>query len=34
LNQPELIAQLQQGDESAFKKLVDEYEGMVYNTAL
>jgi RNA polymerase sigma factor (sigma-70 family) len=34
LNQPDLIEQLQQGDEPAFKKLVDEYEGMVYNTAL
>jgi RNA polymerase sigma factor (sigma-70 family) len=34
LNQPDLIVQLQQGDEPAFKKLVDEYEDMVYNTAL
>jgi RNA polymerase sigma-70 factor (ECF subfamily) len=34
LNQPELIVQLQQGDESAFRKLVDEWQGMVYNTAL
>lgn len=34
MNQPELIAQLRQGDESAFKKLVDEYQDMVYNTAL
>ena len=34
MNQPELIVQLQQGDESAFKKLVDEYQVMVYNTAL
>ncbi len=34
MNQPELIVLLQQGDESAFKKLVDEYESMVYNTAL
>ena len=34
MNQPELIVQLQQGDEAAFKKLVDEYEDMVYNTAL
>jgi RNA polymerase sigma factor (sigma-70 family) len=34
LNQPELIVQLQQGNESAFKKLVDEYQDMVYNTAL
>jgi len=34
LNQPELIVQLQQGDESAFKKLVDEWQNMVYNAAL
>ncbi len=34
LNQPELIEQLQQGDPSAFKKLVDGWEHMVYNTAL
>jgi RNA polymerase sigma factor (sigma-70 family) len=34
LNQPELIVQLQQGDESAFTKLVDEWQHMVYNTAL
>ena len=34
MNQPELIVQLQQGDEAAFKKLVDEYEDMVYNTTL
>jgi RNA polymerase sigma-70 factor (ECF subfamily) len=34
LNQPELIVQLQQGDEQAFKKLVDEWQDMVYNTAL
>jgi len=34
LNQPELIAQLQQGDEQAFKKLVDEWQDMVYNTVL
>ena len=34
MNQPELIEQLQQGDESAFKKLVDEWQDMVYNTAL
>jgi RNA polymerase sigma factor (sigma-70 family) len=34
LNQPELIVQLQQGDGSAFKKLVDEWQNMVYNTAL
>jgi len=34
LDQQELIAQLQQGDEPAFKKLVDEWQHMVYNTAL
>lgn len=34
MNQPELIVQLQQGDGSAFKKLVDEWQDMVYNTAL
>jgi RNA polymerase sigma factor (sigma-70 family) len=34
LNQPELVVQLQQGDESAFKKLVDEWQDMVYNTTL
>lgn len=34
MNQPELIVQLQQGDETAFTKLVDEYQDMVYNTAL
>jgi RNA polymerase sigma factor (sigma-70 family) len=34
LNQPELVLLLQQGDESAFKKLVDEWQDMVYNTAL
>ncbi|GAB2831360.1 RNA polymerase sigma factor [Ferruginibacter profundus] len=34
MNQPELIVQLQQGDEQAFKKLVDEWQDMVYNTAL
>jgi len=34
LNQPELIAQLQQGDEQAFKKLVDEWQDTVYNTVL
>ena len=33
MNQPELVVQLQQGDETAFKKLVDEYQEMVYNTA-
>ncbi len=33
MNQPELIVQLQQGDETAFKKLVDEWQDMVYNTA-
>jgi RNA polymerase sigma factor (sigma-70 family) len=34
LNQTELVIQLQQGDEAAFKKLVDDYQVMVYNTAL
>lgn len=34
MNQPELIVRLQRGDESAFKELVDEYQHMVYNTAL
>ncbi len=33
LNQPELIEQLRQGDEATFKKLVDEWQDMVYNTA-
>ena len=34
MNQPELIVQLQRGDGQAFKKLVDEWQDMVYNTAL
>ena len=34
MNQPELVLQLQQGDESAFRKLVDEWQDMVYNTAV
>jgi RNA polymerase sigma factor (sigma-70 family) len=34
LNQPELIVLLQQGDEAAFKKLVQAYEVLVYNTSL
>ncbi|MGB4844860.1 MAG: RNA polymerase sigma factor [Ferruginibacter sp.] len=34
MNQPELIEQLQQGNEQAFTKLVDEWQNMVYNTAL
>ena len=34
MNQTELVEQLQQGDETAFKKLVDDYQVMVYNTAL
>lgn len=33
-HQPELIVQLQQGDEQAFKRLVDEWQDMVYNTAI
>lgn len=34
MNQPELIVQLQQGDGQAFKRLVDEWQDMVYNTAV
>jgi len=34
LNNPELIVKLQQGSQSAFKQLVEEFEDMVYNTAL
>lgn len=34
MNQQELIVQLQRGDGQAFKKLVDEWQDMVYNTAL
>ncbi len=34
MNQPELVVLLQQGDESAFRKLVEEWQEMVYNTAL
>ena len=34
MNQPELVVQLQQGNEAAFKKLVDDYQVMVCNTAL
>ncbi|MEP7239066.1 MAG: RNA polymerase sigma factor, partial [Ferruginibacter sp.] len=35
MNQPEeLVLLLQQGDELAFKKLVDEWQTMVYNTAI
>jgi RNA polymerase sigma factor (sigma-70 family) len=34
LNQPELIEQLQRGDEAAFKKLVEECQDMVYNTVV
>ena len=34
MNQPELVVQLQQGDETAFTKLVDEWQNMVYNTAV
>ena len=34
MNQTDLVVQLQQGDETAFKKLVDDYQAMVYNTAL
>jgi RNA polymerase sigma factor (sigma-70 family) len=34
LNQPELVEQLQQGEASAFRKLVEEWQDMVYNTAI
>ena len=34
MNQPDLVKLLQQGDETAFKELVDEWQHMVYNTAL
>ena len=34
LHQDDLIADLQRGDQSAFTKLVDECQDMVYNTAL
>jgi RNA polymerase sigma factor (sigma-70 family) len=34
LNQPELIKQLQQGDETAFKRLVEEWQDMIYNTVV
>jgi RNA polymerase sigma factor (sigma-70 family) len=34
LNQPELIVQLQQGDGQAFTKLVDQWQDMVFNTAV
>jgi len=34
LNQPELIVQLQQGDGQAFTKLVDQWQDMVFNTAI
>ena len=34
MNQPELVVQLQQGDGSAFRRLVDEWQDMVYNTAV
>jgi RNA polymerase sigma factor (sigma-70 family) len=34
LNQPELIEQLKRGDETAFKKLVEECQDMVYNTVV
>ena len=34
MNQPELIKKLKDGDESAFKILVETWQNMVYNTAL
>jgi RNA polymerase sigma-70 factor (ECF subfamily) len=33
-DQPELIEQLQRGNETAFRKLIDEYEVMVFNTVI
>lgn len=34
MNQPELVEQLQRGEASAFRKLVDEWQDMVYNTVV
>lgn len=34
MNQPELIVQLQQGDASAFTKLVAQWQVLVFNTAI
>ena len=34
MNQPEFIVQLQKGDEQAFKRLVDEWQDRVFNTAI
>ncbi len=34
MKQPELIEQLQRGDEMAFKKLVEEWQDIVYNTVV
>jgi RNA polymerase sigma-70 factor (ECF subfamily) len=34
LNQPELIVQLQRGDEDAFKRIVEQWQDMVYNTVV
>lgn len=34
MNQPELVEQLRQGNEAAFSKLVEQWQDMVYNTAL
>ena len=34
MNQQELIAKLQQGDEQAFKAIVEAWQDMVYNTAI
>ncbi len=34
MNQPDLLVQLQQGDEAAFKKLVEQCQDMVYNTVV
>ena len=34
MNQQELIVKLQQGDEQAFKAIVETWQNMVYNTAI
>lgn len=34
MNQPELIVQLQQGNENAFREVVEQWQDMVYNTVI
>ncbi|MEP6673517.1 MAG: RNA polymerase sigma factor [Ferruginibacter sp.] len=34
MNQPELIVQLQRGNEGAFRRIVDQWQDMVYNTVV